>query len=117
MLGPIMLLKESLTRPKAMVRAPAQQHAVDEACAGLALYQYKTCPFSIKVRQEMHRLALPIAQVDAQYPGTARAELTAAGGGRAKVPCLRITEPGGAVRWLHDSAHINRYLQERFASA
>ena len=115
-LGPVMLLKESLTRPTAMVRAPAQQKAVDEACAGLALYQYKTCPFSIKVRQEMHRLALPIAHVDAQHPGPARVELTAAGDGRAKVPCLRITEPGGTVRWLHDSIHINAYLRERFES-
>ena len=115
-LGPVVLLKESLTRPTAMVRAPAAQKAVDDACADLVLYQYKTCPFCSKVRQEAHRLALPIALVDAQHPGSAREELIAHGG-RAKVPCLRITEPGGAYRWLYDSAQINSYLRERFQSA
>ena len=115
-LGPVVLAKESLTRPKALVRAPEAQMAVDEACADLALYQYKTCPFCSKVRQEVHRLALPIALVDAQHPGSERDALIAAGGGRAKVPCLRITEPGGAHRWLHDSAQINGYLRERFQS-
>ncbi len=113
MLGPVMLFKESVTRPKGLVRAPEQQKGVDRACRDLALYQYKTCPFCIKVRQETRRLALPIQFVDAQHPGPARTELIN-GGGQGKVPCLRITEPGGAYRWLYDSAKINAYLRERF---
>lgn len=116
-LGPVVLFKESVTRPAAVVRDAAAQRTVDDACADLALYQYKTCPFCSKVRQEMHRLALPVALVDAQHPGAARDALMAAGGGRAKVPCLRITEPGGTQRWLHDSAQINGYLRERFQDA
>lgn len=115
-LGPVVLLKESLTRPPSVVRAAEQQKAVDAACANLALYQYKTCPFCMKVRQETRRLALPIAFVDAQLPGPARSELMA-GGGQAKVPCLRITEPGGVHRWLYDSGQINVYLRERFPVA
>ena len=46
-LGPVLLLKESLTRPKGLVRPPAAQQAVDLACRELALYQYQTCPFCI----------------------------------------------------------------------
>lgn len=115
-LGPVVLLKESLTRPVAVVRPADQQQAVDMACTDLALYQYKTCPFCMKVRQETRRLALPIKLVDAQQPGAARTELTV-GGGQAKVPCLRIGQPDGEDQWLYDSARINAYLNERFQVA
>ncbi|MDD2846232.1 MAG: glutathione S-transferase N-terminal domain-containing protein [Rhodoferax sp.] len=113
-LGPVMLLKESLTRPKGLVRTPAAQQAADLACNGLALYQYKTCPFCIKVRQEMRRLSLNIAQVNAQHEGPARTALLQ-GGGQTKVPCLQITDASGASRWLYDSEKIIAYLREQFA--
>ncbi len=113
-LGPVMLLKEALTRPKGVVRSRAEQAAVDDACRGLALYQFKTCPFCIKVRQEMRRLSLDIAKVDAQHPGPARTELGQSGG-QTKVPCLKITDASGASRWLYDSEKIIAYLRSRFA--
>ena len=114
-LGPVMLLKETLTRPKALARATADQAKVDAACQDLALYQYQTCPFCIKVRQEMHRLALPkVQRIDAQHPGAARTE-PAQHGGQAKVPCLKITQPNGDTRWLYDSEKIISYLRVRFA--
>ena len=113
-LGPVMLLKEALTRPQGMVRSPAGQAAVDQACSGLALYQYKTCPFCIKVRQEMRRLSLKITQMDAQPEGPARAALVQLGG-QAKVPCLKITDEAGNSRWLYDSEKIISYLRSHFA--
>lgn len=113
-LGPVMLAKEALTRPKGLVRSPDAQEAVDLACRNLALYQFKTCPFCIKVRQEMHRLSLNVAQLDAQHDGPARSALLK-GGGKAKVPCLHITDASGASRWLYDSEKIIAYLRGRFA--
>ena len=115
LLGPFMLLWERLSRPKAMERAPAQQQAVDQQCRTLVLYQFQTCPFCIKVRKEMHGLALPIARRDAQHNAQNRAELLQ-GSGATKVPCLRITEANGSVRWLADSSAIIGYLRERFAA-
>ena len=115
-LGPVLLLKESLTRPKGLVRPPAAQQSVDQACRALALYQYQTCPFCIKVRQEIRRLSLDIAHVDAQHPGPARSELLAQGG-QTQVPCLKITDAAGRSRWLYDSDKIIAYLRERFAPA
>lgn len=115
-LGPFMLLSEFITRPKGQVRSTEQQTAVDQQCGSLALYQYKTCPFCIKVRQEMRRLTLNIEQRDAQQPGTNRDELIKQGG-QAKVPCLRITDPTGQTQWLYESSEIIKYLQGRFASA
>ena len=115
-LGPVMLLKEALTRPQGVVRTSAEQASVDAACRGLALYQYKTCPFCIKTRQEMRRLSLDIAKVDAQHAGPARTELLQ-GGGQTKVPCLKITDAAGSSRWLYDSEKIIAYLRSRFAPA
>lgn len=114
MLGPVLLLREHLTRPSGLVRAPAAQAQVDQHCEELALYQFKTCPFCIKVRQEMRRLSLNVAQLDAQHDGPHRAALLQ-GGGQAKVPCLKITDAAGQSQWLYESAAISAYLRGRFA--
>ncbi len=113
-LGPVMLLKETLTRPQGVVRIQAAQDKVNRQCKSLVLYQYKTCPFCIKVRQETSRLSLNIQRIDAQHEGPDRQALLQ-GGGQAKVPCLRITDKAGKSQWLYDSEKIKAYLQERFA--
>lgn len=110
-----MLLWERLSRPKAVTRPAAQQQDVDAQCSTLVLYQFNTCPFCIKVRQEMHRLALPIERRDAQHNPGHRAELVQ-GLGQAQVPCLKIAQAGGPVRWLSESGAIIAYLRERFDS-
>lgn len=112
-LGPVMLLKESMSRPKGVARSSADQASVNAQCQGLALYQFQTCPFCIKVRQEMRRLSLEVEKRDAQHPGPVRDAL-AAGGGSTKVPCLRISEADGSARWLYESNAIIEYLRERF---
>ena len=115
-LGPVMLLKENLTRPKGVVRVQAAQDTVNRQCKSMALYQFKTCPFCIKVRQEMSRLSLNIERIDAQHEGAGRQALLK-GGGQAKVPCLRITDKAGKTEWLYDSEKIIAYLRGRFAGA
>ena len=113
-LGPVMLLKERLTQPTGVQRAPAEQAQVDQHCQSLALYQFSTCPFCIKVRQEMRRLSLPIEKRDAQHHADHRHELLQ-GSGATRVPCLKITEADGQTRWLQDSNEIVAYLRGRFA--
>ncbi len=113
-LGPFMLLKERLTQPSGLVREPAAQAAVDQQCRALVLYQFRTCPFCIKVRQEMRRLSLSIEQRDAQHNSAHRAELQQ-GSGATKVPCLRIIDENGQTQWLADSKSIIAYLNGRFA--
>jgi glutaredoxin len=112
-LGPVMLLKERLTQPKGVQREAAAQAAVDLQCQSLALYQFSTCPFCIKVRQEMCRLSLPIDKRDAQHNAANREELLQSSGA-TKVPCLKISEANGQTRWLQDSNAIVAYLRERF---
>ena len=112
-LGPVMLLKERLTQPTGVQRAPAAQAAVDQQCQSLALYQFSTCPFCIKVRQEMRRLSLPIEKRDAQHHAAHRDELLQSTGA-TKVPCLKITDAHGQTQWLQDSTAIVTYLRARF---
>ena len=113
-LGPVMLLWEFLTRPKGIVRPLALQQQVDQECQALALYQFSTCPFCIKVRQEMRRLSLTIERRDAQKNEQNRDDLLR-GGGHVKVPCLKITDPSGQSQWLYESGKIIEYLRGRFA--
>lgn len=113
-IGPFMLLWEFVTRPRGLVRPPALQQQVDQACRSLAVYQFKTCPFCIKVRQEMRRLSLDIECLDAQHDQGNRDALER-GGGRVMVPCLKISDASGASQWLYESGKIIAYLRERFA--
>lgn len=111
---PFMLLYAALSKPKAITRDPARQAEVDQACGQLTLFQFNTCPFCIKVKKEVHRLALPITLANVQRDQEARQTLIA-GGGKGQVPCLRITGDDGQVQWLYESGDINAYLQARFA--
>jgi len=113
-LGPFMLLWELASRPKPLVRTAVVQADIDLQCQGITLYQFSTCPFCIKVRQEIHRLALPIERRDAQHDARNRAELLQ-GNGAVQVPCLRITDHDGNVQWLAESSAIIDYLNRRFA--
>ena len=112
-LGPFMLLSEFLRRPKGVIRPPAAQAEIDRQTASLALYQYQTCPFCIKVRQEMRRLSLNVEKRDAQHAGANRDELVGSGG-KAKVPFLKITDQAGQTQRLYESGEIINYLQGRF---
>lgn len=115
LLIPFMYLYEFVTTPKGVVRDDAVQQEVDTECRTLALYQFKTCPFCIKVRREINRLSLPIELRDAQKNQQNRAELLQ-GGGQVKVPCLQIIDAQGKVQWLYESAEINQYLHRRFGT-
>jgi glutaredoxin len=115
-LGPFMLLWEAISRPKGMIRTREAQEAVDRQCRSMVLYQYRTCPFCMKVRREIRRLSLTIETLDAQPQGPVRDELLR-GGGQTKVPCLKLTDQAGNSQWLYESGAIIEYLRGRFAAA
>ncbi|MBS9402222.1 glutaredoxin [Halomonas sp. TRM85114] len=115
-LAPVMLISEKLSTPQAIERSPEEQARVDAACRNLALYQFRTCPFCIRVRKEIARLGLNIEVRDAQLDPDHRHEL-AEGGGRTKVPCLKIAHDDGTNEWLYESDDINAWLHRRFGTA
>ncbi len=112
-LGPFMLLWEKVTAPSSMPRSPELQMQIDQQSRALTLYQFKTCPFCIKVRQELRRIGLKIEFRDAQHDQQHRAVLLQEGG-QIKVPCLKIDEKEHTSRWLYESGAIIEYLRQRF---
>lgn len=114
-LGALILFFDWLFTPKSLKREASEQAEVDAQCAKLALYQYKACPFCVKVRRAMKRNGLTIETRDAKRSEQFKTELEQ-GGGHLKVPCLRIEEDNGDVRWMYESSDIITYLEQRFNS-
>jgi len=112
-LGQIILILDFLTSPKAVVREAEEQRAIDDVTASMSIYQFKTCPFCVKVRRELKRHALHIELRDAKNDAELKAELVREGG-RHKVPCLRIEKPDNSVQWLYESNDIIAYLKNQF---
>ena len=77
----------------------------------LALYNSDSCWFCARVRQTIKALGLQVEVRDAAGDAVHRAALVQ-GGGKFQVPCLRIEDAEGKVRWMYESADICRYLEE-----
>ena len=104
-LGQTIVGLDLLTRPRKLKRSAEAQKQVEEQTAGLALYQFQACPFCVKTRRAMHKLNLPIALRDVKKDPEHR-EALLAGGGRIKVPCLRIEEEGRTA-WMYELSLIH----------
>ncbi len=85
-LGQVILLLDALTSPKPVAREVSAQKVIDDVTASMAMYQFKTCPFCVKVRRELKRQSLNIELRDAKNDLDIKSELVREGG-RHKVPC------------------------------
>jgi glutaredoxin len=116
LLGSLILFFNWLFTPRSIKRPEQQQNLINQQTASLKLYQFESCPFCVKVRRFMKREALHIETRDAKRCNTSRDELLT-GGGRVKVPCLRIEDASGDVRWMYESSDIISYLEGVVATA
>jgi len=114
-LGQIIIFIDWVTRPKPVQRSAETQKEVDEQTQNMALYQFQQCPFCVKTRRQIRRLALNIESRDARNDPQWNQELIN-DGGKYQVPCLKITAADGSVQWLYESTEINQYLDENFAA-
>jgi glutaredoxin len=112
-LGKLILFFNWLFTPRSVKRDAMSQTSIDEQTQQLTLYQYAACPFCVKVRRTMKRQALNIETRDVKRSEGARSELLA-GVGDLKVPCLRIEDTSGTIRWMRESKDIIGYLESRF---
>ena len=103
-----------LTRPEPLYRSEQERKLLAPVLKGLRLYDYKTCPQSLKLRQELYRLNIDLEYCDIRSCEIHRNNLLAQLG-RIHAPCLRIEDAHG-VRWLDDCEQIIQYLNERFAT-
>jgi len=95
------------------MRSNQDQGAAQSAVNGLSLYQFYACPFCVKTRRAIHQLNVNIEVRDINKNPMHREQLEI-GGGKIKVPCLRIEE-GDGVRWLYESDEIIKFLGMRVA--
>ncbi|GAB6041919.1 glutathione S-transferase N-terminal domain-containing protein [Endothiovibrio diazotrophicus] len=100
-------------QPTAPRRDEGDQERTREACRRLALYQFHACPYCGRVRRAIANLDLEIEIRDIRRDASHRDGLVREGGS-SQVPCLRIEEDDGTVRWLYESYDIVRYLERRF---
>ena len=109
-IGPIMLLIDKLTTPKGIKRPVEKQQHLNQVTQDMTLYQFKACPFCMKVRREIKRQSLNIELRDAQHNEHHRQQLLD-GGGKIKVPCLKIKNSNGDPHWLYESTEVIQYLK------
>ncbi len=112
-LGYIVAFFSFISLPKKMYRIDEEQAKVNKEVEKLKMYQFYGCPFCIKTRRTVHKLALPIEYRSASMGSPYRTELEKEGG-KIQVPCLRIKGEKG-VEWLYESSEITSYLEKRFA--
>jgi len=110
-LGSVVVFIDWVSRPKSIQRSPTEQIRVQSMFNGLSLYQFRACPFCVKTRRAIHALGVDIELRDINKEIKYREELEQ-GGGRVKVPCLRIEE-NNEFRWLYESSEIIAYLNQR----
>ena len=113
-LGQIIIFIDWVTRPKPMQRSLDAQAEVDQHTENMALYHFRMCPFCVKTRRQIRRLALNIENRDARNDPQWNQELIS-DGGKYQVPCLKITATDGSVQWMYESTEINQYLDEKFS--
>jgi glutaredoxin len=112
-LGQIIIFIDWVTRPKPVQRSVEVQTKVDKQTQNIVLYQFQQCPFCVKTRRQIRRLALNIENRDARNDPQWNQELIKEGG-KYQVPCLKITAQDGSVEWMYESTEINQYLEQRF---
>ncbi len=111
-IGQLILLLDFIFSPRKPQRSEEQQTKLDSATKLLSLYQLPSCPFCVKVRRAIKREGLNIALRNINDNHEFNQQLIREGGKR-KVPCLRIENTNGEVKWLYESndiiAHLSTY--------
>lgn len=95
-------------------RSEEEQSRIETELSRMALYHFPSCPYCLRVRWALKRLGLDLELRDI-YEKRDHFDQLVAGGGKKQVPCLRIEEPSGDVRWMYESGDIVRFLKGRFA--
>ena len=76
----------------------------------LQLYTRPFCGFCSRVKRFIEKSGIELQERNIWAEAGAAEELMA-GGGRSTVPCLRIENASGSVRWMYESSDIIEYLK------
>tara|TARA_B100000989_G_C19505656_1_gene456408 strand:+ start:642 stop:1037 length:396 start_codon:yes stop_codon:yes gene_type:complete len=109
-LGKTIYFFDFIFPPVKIKRSPVEQIKIDLILKSYALYQYKLCPFCVKVRRFLKKYNLKLEFKDPSIETLSRKELLEKGG-KLKVPCLRIIK-NGKIEWLYESTEIIKFLKK-----
>ena len=76
----------------------------------MTIYEFKACPFCVRVRRFMKKNNIFINTKDARRSKVFAQELID-GGGKLQVPCLKIGDSNNS-EWLYESKDIILYLKK-----
>ena len=111
-LGSLILFLNWVFSPKSIKRDLIMQKEIDQQFAGFTLFHYPACPFCVKVRRVMKKYNLSFKLVDPRNCETDMQDLMK-GGGKLKVPCLKIQSNNESIIWMYESSSIISYLKSR----
>tara|TARA_Y100001936_G_C15888611_1_gene566737 strand:- start:104 stop:475 length:372 start_codon:yes stop_codon:yes gene_type:complete len=111
-LGRIILFFDWLTSPKPLSISQEEKSKIDSITASMIMYEFKACPFCVRVRRFMKKNNISIETKDARKNKEYANELIN-GGGKLQVPCLYIQEEGKAPTWLYESKDIINFLSNQ----
>ena len=114
-LGKLILFINALTLPKPIQRDDFNQNKLNQKTKNLSIYQFEACPFCVKVRRFIRKNNLTINLRDAKNE-IYKSELVS-GGGKHKVPCLRIKKTNAKTEWLYESDDIISFLKKNIIDA
>ena len=75
-LGIIILTLDTLIRPKSIKRSSVEQQKLNKITSSYSIYQFKACPFCVKVRRQVRKFGLEIEFRDAIIDSSAFTNLT-----------------------------------------
>jgi len=111
-LARLILAYEKVASPKGVKRDPQEQALIDERTKNFVVYQFKACPFCVKVRFALKKHSINVEFLDAKNDPQHR-EALLQHGGKVKVPCLRIkSDCDGEDEWLYESDAIIQFIEQ-----
>lgn len=99
-------------KPRMKQWPPQKKELIDKATENLALYQFPSCPFCVKVRWAFRSMGADIELRNAKGDEKFKNELTSQGG-KYKAPCLRIGHQDQGDQWLYESSDIIEYVRQK----
>lgn len=113
-LAKFILFWEALFSPKPPKLSEQERQRLNAIAANLSIYQFKACPFCVKVRMYLRGTGIQIPYLDAKIEPH-RTDLLN-GGGKLQVPCLRI-KGADSSQWMYESGDIIAYIKAKIANA
>jgi len=108
--GFILITLNKLTSPSPVKISDEKRADIIKKVSGMELFEFNACPFCIKVRRFMKKNNIVIPLRDAKNDEIYRESLLT-GGGRIKVPCLKIQSEDNETKWLYESNDIMAFFE------